>query len=312
MSSDPTAGSLDVDWIHGSRSRRHRTDPPLQVHQFRDDTVVMRQSKDATFEAPFLFLLFGDERALLIDTGAVDDRTLRSTVDALIDDWLSKHSHHSNYELVVAHTHGHGDHVAGDASFVDRPNTVLVGKSVEQVRAFFGFTHWPDQIVGHDLGQRQVEVIGIPGHHPASIALYDERTGLLLTGDSVYPGRIYVAAFPDFVDSMSRLVEFTQGRSVTHILGCHIEMTREPRRDYFFGCRYQPEEPPLQMTVEQLRTLRDAAVSSSDRPGAHRFDDFVLYHGMGLRTQLPLVARALVGHASRVLRLDSVVGSGHH
>jgi hypothetical protein len=72
-------------------------------------------------------------------------------------------------------------------------------------------------------------------------------------------------------------------------------MTREPRRDYYFGCRYQPDEPPLQMTVGQLRALRDAAVSVQDRPGAHRYDDFVLYHGMGARTQLPLVAGGLVG-----------------
>ena len=132
---------------------------------------------------------------------------------------------------------------------------------MDEVRAFFGFTGWPDQVVEYELGGRRLELIGIPGHHPASIALYDEPTGLLLTGDSMYPGRIYVADFPAFVDSMDRLVEFAQGRSVTHILGCHIEMTREPRRDYPFACRYQPDEPPLQMTVEQLRTLRDAAVS---------------------------------------------------
>jgi glyoxylase-like metal-dependent hydrolase (beta-lactamase superfamily II) len=300
MSSDSTAGGWDVSWIHGSRSRRHRTDPPLQVHRYREDTVVMRQSKDATFEAPFLFLLFGQERALLLDTGAVSDGTLRNTVDRLIIDWLTKHPS-SDYELVVAHTHGHGDHVAGDASFADRPNTVLVGKSVQEVQAFFGFTAWPDQ-VGYDLGGRRLEVIGIPGHHPASIALYDEPTGLLFTGDSVYPGRIYVADFPAFVDSMDRLVEFAEARSVTHIVGCHIEMTREPGRDYHFGCRYQPEEPPLQMTMGQLRTLRHAAAFSADRPGAHRFDDFVLYHGMGVRTQLPLLAQALIGRVSAALR----------
>ena len=84
---------------------------------------------------------------------------------------------------------------------------------------------------------------------------------------------------------------------VTHVLGCHIEMTRSPRRDYFLGCRYQPDEPPLEMTPEQLRTLRDAAVSIADRPGTHRFADFVIYHGTGLRTQLPLIARGVVGQA---------------
>jgi hydroxyacylglutathione hydrolase len=288
------AGDLDVRWIHGSPSRRHRTDPPWQVHRFRDDTVVLRQSKDVTFEAPFTFLLLGDERALLLDTGAVDDELLRRTVDDLLADWLATHDR-PDYQLVVAHTHGHGDHVAGDPSFGRRPDTRVVGRSVEDVQAFFGFTQWPEQVVPLELGGRRLRVTGIPGHHAASIAVHDERTGLLFTGDSVYPGRIYVGDFPAYVDSLNRLVDLAETHDVTHVLGCHVEMTREPRRDYPFGCRYQPEEPPPQMTVGQLRALRDAAVSVADRPGVHRFDDFVIYHGMGLRNQLPLVARGLVG-----------------
>ena len=304
MSSESPFDSLDVRWIHGSPSRRHRTDPPWQVHRYRDDTVIMRQSKDATFEAPFTFLLLGDERALLLDTGAVDDDRLGRTVDHLIAEWLKSHPR-PGYQLVVAHTHGHGDHVAGDAYFVDRPDTVVVGRSVQDVRAFFGFTGWPDQVVDYDLGQRPLRLIGIPGHHAASIAMHDERTGLLFTGDSVYPGRIYVADFPAFVDSMNRLVEFVEARNVTHVLGCHIEMTSEPGRDYYFGCRYQPEEPPLQMTVGQLRTLRDSAVSVADRPGAHRFDDFVVYNGMGLGTQIPLAARGLAHRAWDAIQYHS-------
>ena len=301
MSNGRTPGDLDVRWIHGSPSRRHPSDPPWQVHRYSDDTVIMRQSKDLTYEGPFMFLLFGDERALLLDTGAVKDDLLRRTVDELIDDWLSRHPHPA-YELVVAHTHAHGDHIAGDASFVDRPDTVVVGTSESDVRAFFGFQDWPQEVVDFDLGRRRLELIGIPGHEDASIAVYDERTGLLFTGDSVYPGRIYVDDFPTFVDSLNRLVEFADARPVTHVLGCHIEMTREPGRDYYLGCRYQPDEPPLQMTVAQLHTMRDAAVSVADRPGVHRFDDFVLYNGFGIRTQLGLVARGWAARASGALR----------
>jgi len=301
VSSGPEVGSLDVRWIHGSPSRRHRTDPPWQVYRYRDDTVIMRQSKDVTYEAPFTFLLFGAERALLLDTGAVKDDLLRRVVDDLMAEWLATHPQ-PHYELVVVHTHGHGDHVAGDPSFVARPDTVVVGRAEQDVRAFFGFTDWPEQVCEYDLGQRRLEVTGIPGHHAASIALHDERTGLLFTGDSFYPGRIYVPDFPAFVASMNRLVEFAHNRTVTHVLGCHIEMTREPRRDYYLGCRYQPDEPPLQMTVQQLRDLRDAAVSVVDHPGVHRYDDFVLYNGMGWRTQLPLAARGLAGRAVHALK----------
>ncbi len=302
MSTDPTQGSLDVRWIHGSPSRRHPTDPPWQVHHYRPDTVILRQSKDATFEAPFTFLLLGRDRAFLLDTGAVDDHTLRDAVDELVADWLVGHPR-TDYQLVVAHTHAHGDHIAGDASFADRPDTVVVGTSPEDVQEFFGFDAWPDQIVEYDLGERRLEVTGIPGHQPASIAVYDGASGLLFTGDSVYPGRIYVRDFPAFVDSMNRVVDLADSRAVSHVLGCHIEMTRTPRRDYFFGSRYQPDEPPLQMTPDQLRALRDAAVSIADQPGTHRFDDFVIYHGTGLRTQLPLIARGVVGQArDRLLR----------
>jgi hydroxyacylglutathione hydrolase len=301
VSGVPAAGGLNVRWIHGSASRRHPKNPAWQVHQYRDDTVIMRQSKDANYEAPFTFLLFGAERALLLDTGATGDDALRQTVDGLVAAWLNKHPT-PGYQLVVAHSHAHGDHVAGDATFRDRPDTVVVGTSAADVQEFFGFTGWPAQVVDHDLGQRRLEVIGIPGHEPASIAVYDESTGLLLTGDSVYPGRIYVRDFPAFVDSLSRLVELAESREVTHVLGCHIEMTTRPGRDYYLGCRYQPDEPPLQMTVSQLQSLRDAAVSVGDRPGPHRFDDFLIFNGMGLRTQVPLVARALTSQAWDVVR----------
>jgi glyoxylase-like metal-dependent hydrolase (beta-lactamase superfamily II) len=279
----------------------HRTDPPWQVHRYRADTVIMRQSKDADFEAPFTFLLFGQDRALLLDTGAVDDGALRDTVDRLMADWLAGHPR-SDYGLVVAHTHAHADHVAGDPSFADRPATVVLGTSVQEVEAFFGFTRWPHGVVDFELGQRRLQVIGIPGHEASSIALHDEQTGLLFTGDSVYPGRIYVRDIPAYVDSMRRLVEFAEERRISHVLGCHIEMTTEPGRDYYLGCRYQPDEPPLQMTFGQLCAVREAAVAVADRPGVHRFDDFVLYIGLGPRRHLPLLGRAWAQRAVDALR----------
>jgi glyoxylase-like metal-dependent hydrolase (beta-lactamase superfamily II) len=252
------------------------------VHRYRDDTVILRQSKDADYEGPFVFLFFGDERALLLDTGATGDDALRREVDALVGEWARGLDRlDRRFELVVAHTHAHGDHIAGDATFADRPDTVVVGTTADEVQRFFGFTAWPSEVVTFDLGGRQLELIGIPGHEEASIATYDERSSLLLTGDSVYPGRIYVTDFPAFLDSMDRLVDFAESRTVAHVLGCHIEMTTEPGHDYPLGCRYQPDEPPLQMTVAQLREMRDAAVAVADRPGPHRFDDFWIYNGEG-------------------------------
>jgi glyoxylase-like metal-dependent hydrolase (beta-lactamase superfamily II) len=271
------------------------------VHWYDGDTVILRQSKDANWEAPFTFLLLGAERALLLDTGATDDDLLRQTVDELLAEWLAEHPV-PGYQLVVAHTHAHGDHIAGDRSFADRADTVVVGTSLAEVKEFFGFTAWPSQVIDFDLGRRRLQLIGIPGHEAASIAMHDPRTGLLFTGDSVYPGRIYVRDFPAYVDSMNRLVQFAEARDVSHVLGCHIEMTTKPGRDYYLACPYQPDEPPLQMTMEQLRAFRHAAVEVADSPGAHRFDDFILYNGVGLRTQLPIVARSLLGRAVDAVR----------
>jgi len=63
------SGSLDVQWIHGSSDCATNDDPPLQVHAFDEDTYILRQNKCHNFEAPFLYLLFGTEKALLLDTG---------------------------------------------------------------------------------------------------------------------------------------------------------------------------------------------------------------------------------------------------
>jgi hydroxyacylglutathione hydrolase len=293
----PTTGSLDVRWIHGAPARRASAGPPIQVHQYDPHTVIMRQSKSVNYEAPFLFLLFGNDRALLLDTGATEDPAtfpLRATVDQLIAQWLAEHRPSGGYELVVAHTHGHGDHVAGDAQFEGRPGTTLVPRELDAVKSHFGFTSWPEQIAPFDLGGRVLEITGSPGHHRAAITVYDPWTGLLLTGDTVYPGRLYAFDFPQFVASLERMVALAESRPVTHVLGCHIEMTSRPGRDYPLGARYQPDEPALEMTVGQLRNIRAAAASVAGRQGEHRFDDFIMYNEPGRREQRKLAARARV------------------
>jgi hydroxyacylglutathione hydrolase len=161
------------------------------------------------------------------------------------------------------------------------------------VQAFFGFTDWPAQVVPFDLGGRLLEITGIPGHHRASIAVHDPATGFLLSGDTVYPGRLYVEDPPAFVDSLERLVGLADTRRVTHVLGCHVEMTSTPGRDYPIGMTYQPDEAPWPMTVEQLRTVRDAATSLDGKPGAHRFDDFAIWNGPCRRATARQLLRTL-------------------
>jgi hydroxyacylglutathione hydrolase len=299
----PATGTLAVSWIHGAPARQRASDPPIQVHRYDEHTVILRQSKSVHYEAPFLYLLFGNDRALLLDTGATADPAkfpLRATVDGLVDDWLARHPR-EDYQLVVVHTHGHGDHVAGDAQFAGRPATTVVSRELDAVRQHFGFTGWPEQIVPCDLGGRVLEVTGSPGHHRAAITVYDPWTGFLLTGDTVYPGRLYVSDFPQFLTSLDRMTALADSRAVTHVLGCHIEMTRQPGRDYPLGATYQPGEPPLEMTAAQLGSVRAAAASVAGKRGIHRFDDFIIYNEPRVRDQLKLMGRGLL-HKARPAR----------
>ncbi|UJW30513.1 MBL fold metallo-hydrolase [Saccharothrix sp. AJ9571] len=159
---------LDVRWHPGHPVPKFDTAPPLQVHTYDERTWILRQNKALNYEAPFLFLLSGQRRALLLDTGATAEAEffpLRATVDELIGD----------RELVVAHTHGHGDHVAADGQFADRPRTTIVGRSRDEVIAYFGFTDWPNERREFDLGGRALDLIPGPGHESAAIVIHDRE-----------------------------------------------------------------------------------------------------------------------------------------
>jgi hydroxyacylglutathione hydrolase len=275
LSEAPIGGNLDVSWNHGSPTRRQNRDPAIHVHAVDECTLILRQNMAVHREAPFMYLFLGIDRALLLDTGSTKDPAkfpLRTTVDDLLGS-------RDPYELVVAHTHAHYDHIYGDGQFVDRAYTIVVGTEVGSVRAFFGLDDWPDQIASFDLGGRVLEVFGGPGHDEPAIFVYDPWTGFLVTGDTVYPGRLYIEDAQAFVASLERAVEFTATRHVTHVMGCHVEMTRTAGKDYPMGAIFQPDEVALPMSVDQLIAVRDAARANVDRPGVHTFDDFILFNG---------------------------------
>ena len=284
VSGAPGAGSLDVVWRSGTGSARRRRrdggEPPIQVHPYDEHTVILRQSKSLSYEAPFLYLLFGNERALLLDTGATAEAEafpLRETVDGLIAEWLRAHPR-EEYGLVVAHSHGHGDHVAADPQFAGRPSTTVVPREAGAVREFFGLdAERPEATATFDLGGRVLEVLYSPGHHEAAITFHDPWTGVLLTGDTVLPGRLFAFDAAAFLATMERLVAFAATHPVTHVLGCHVEMKRRPGRDYPIGADHQPRERPLPLTAAHLTAIRDAAAAALDSPGVHRHPDFVLY-----------------------------------
>lgn len=159
------------------------------------------------FDCASMFLLIGDEKALLIDTG-VGIGDLKGFVRKLTDK-----------PLMVCYTHNHADHVGGASAFdhayvhpkdmVDFDKGGVVGLGVEgRLRYIRGIaerekgvypynleedvTEWgpcptlypleDEQVV--DLGNRKVTVYACPGHTPGSITLLDENTRTLFLGDA--------------------------------------------------------------------------------------------------------------------------------
>ena len=255
---------------------------------------MIRQSLRSSSEGPFVFLLFGNERALLVDTGHGRDPAqwpLRETVDNLIGSWLERHPR-SSYALVVAHSHAHSDHTDGDKQFEGRANTTLVGAKIEEVVQFFGFSDWPDRSVMVDLGGRELAVIPSPGHHKAAVTYFDPYSGVLFTGDTVYPGRLYVPDMEAFLATMNRLVNLAETGEISLVVGGHIELDRQGR-DYPLGVdQHEDEESPF-MPPERLRSVLDATQDVAGVPGVHQYDDFLIYSGNRIRDRLRMIGRAL-------------------
>lgn len=256
-------------WIDGTNG----AEPVAQVQALDADTFVIRQSIKTNFEAPFLYLLFGRDRALLIDTGA-QGGVIRPVIDRVIEDWLAAHGR-KTIPLVVAHSHAHGDHIAGDAAFRDRPDTVLVGLKPADVAAFFGIKPWPGHIARFDLGGRALSIIPTPGHQAAAMMVYDPRLKILLSGDTLYPGRLYVPVnfLADNRASIERLSAFARTHPIRAVLGAHIEMTREPGRDYAHELLEHPNEHPLELPASEIVELRAGLKARLDTPDQHQVHD---------------------------------------
>src|SRR5882757_9030162 len=61
-------GSLPATWITGGPNCLEV--PDWQIHEYNANLYILRESGCTNYEKPFLYLFFGSERALLIDTGA--------------------------------------------------------------------------------------------------------------------------------------------------------------------------------------------------------------------------------------------------
>jgi hydroxyacylglutathione hydrolase len=243
-------GTMEVHWHEGSEDCVKNPQPPIQVHRYNAETFILRQNLCATFEAPFIYLLIGKNKALLIDTGAVADAKtmpLAQTVISLLANEGSK------LPLMVVHTHGHLDHRSGDDQFRALPDVEIVPTDLESVKSRLGIADWPNAVGQIDLGGRVLDVIPTPGHYASHVAYYDRQTGLFFSGDFLLPGRLLIEDKGADLASARRVAEFVEQRPITYVLGAHIELDESGK--IFFGTRYHPNERPLQLTKQDLLAL---------------------------------------------------------
>ncbi len=113
------------------------------------------------------------------------------------------------------------------------------GTPREEMIGFWGMTHYPEQRVELDLGGRTIWIWGNPGHVESEFAYYDRYTKILFTGDMFYRGRCYISFWDRWFASMERLVAFVDKYPVTHVVGCHVEISRTGE-GYPYGITYQP------------------------------------------------------------------------
>lgn len=198
----------------------------FEVYKIRPGVFAIYEPHQ--FEEVISYLVVGTQKAVLFDTG-MGMSNIKTVVEGL-----------SKLPVSVVNSHTHNDHVGDNWRFRDvygmptdftRRNargsttdaqaelapgqvcgTLPIGFDPKSYRTrAFKITHWLHDGERIDLGDRTLEIIATPGHTPDSIALLDERNGLLFTGDTFYPGPIYLyrpeTDLDSYVASIKRLAE---------------------------------------------------------------------------------------------------------
>lgn len=272
----PAPGNLRFTWIHGSVSAKANTDVRIQVHRYNEHTYILRQNPAIHWEAPFMYLLMGNERAVLLDTGATEEEEffpLRETVDKVLRRWSSAQNVEMP-ELLVMPLGSDQSQTAAIAQFANRPYTTVIAPGSGERASLVT----QQQL---DLGGRVLSVIPTPGLDALSITLYDPWSDLLLTGNAFYPGRLVIRDFQAYRNSLNSLVQLMYEESVSYVFGGRIEMTNRPGLDHRLRSNYRPGEHSLQLEPQLLETALQAVNLINGETDIRILDDFILMNGVG-------------------------------
>ena len=140
------------------------------------------------FDLDKMYLVIGQERAVLVDAGWDETGDLPGLCRELAGD--------RPVDLIVAH--GHPDHIAQTDRFLQAGCKVYIPYADEQIARGFGwetpFCQYHDLTGGmtFDLGGTTLQTYHIPGHTPGSVVLVDRETGDLFASDSFGSNRRYI------------------------------------------------------------------------------------------------------------------------
>jgi hydroxyacylglutathione hydrolase len=298
-------GSMDLHWNEGALDCAKNLQPPIQVHPYNSRTFILRENPCVTAEAPFMYLLVGSAKALLIDSGDVADpkqMPLAQTVMAILPVEHGSDGQPASepkMPLIVVHTHGHLDHRLGDSQFEHLPNVEVVGTDLNHVTKYFGFADWPNRLAQVDLGDRTIDVIPTPGHYPSHVSYYDRETGLFFSGDFFLPGHLIIDNASEDLASAKRVADFIRNRPVSYVLGGHIELDADGE-SLPLGSHYHPREHVLQLSKQDLLGLPD--IVSSFNGFYNQTGVFVMYSQTRILLALAFVMIVVLVAAGMLLR----------
>lgn len=160
------------------------------------------------------FLVVGEHKALLIDTGAV-----RIDMPSYI-------SQVTSLPVEVVLTHGDGDHIA---NLQDFPSAFIHPNDIEAVSSHDGCKGVKLDAVSQgdvfDIGGRKLKVLFTPGHTAGSICLLDEANGILFSGDSISYGPVFMFGakrnMAQYLDSLRLLKRMKDDGAFSLVYCCH-------------------------------------------------------------------------------------------
>ena len=164
-----------------------------------------------------MFLLTGTKEALLIDSG-MNTPNAKEIAESITD-----------LPVKLLNTHADGDHISGNEAFENFYMHPLEERNY-RFRGRTGTILPVQQGDVLDLGDRPLEIIDLPGHTPGSIAILDVKNRVLIGGDSIQDGRIYMFGehrnLPDYIASLEKLSAY-EGR-FDEVYASHSTVSVDP------------------------------------------------------------------------------------